>query len=288
MTDRTTKPLGIIAGGGKLPGLLVDACIREKRPYVLIALGGHADELPEEPVLEANLGDAGRIFRVLQDHDVAEVVMAGKVSRPGLLELKPDWRTVKFLARAGVRAFTDKASVGDDRLLRSVIAEIEREGLSVIGVDDVLSDLVVRPGPLTRGTPGPEDTADISLGIEEALKHGVEDAGQAVTVQAGQVLAREDETGTDALIAKTGTLKSDGPGPVLVKLSKPQQDRRADLPAIGLDTLRRCQTAGFRGIVIEAGATLVMDRDALIDAADQAGLWVSAVELPAKASGAGQ
>jgi len=277
MTDPQVKPLAIIAGGGKLPGLLVSACQLEKRPYVLVALNGHADALPHAPDLTANLGDAGTIFETLRNHGVAEVVMAGKVQRPGLRDLKPDWRTVKFLARSGMRAFTNRSSVGDDRLLRSVISEIEREGLTVIGVDEILSDLVVKPGPLTQTNPGPEDEADIALGLSSARSLGETDKGQAVTVQNGKVLAEEDPVGTDNLIERTAELKAPGPGPILVKTSKPQQDRRADLPAIGLHTLQGCIAAGFRGIVIEANATLVMDRDTLVDLANKHGVWIVAL-----------
>lgn len=277
MTDPQVKPLAIIAGGGNLPGLLVAACQIEKRPYVLVALNGHADALPHAPDLSANLGDAGTIFETLKYHGVAEVVMAGKVQRPGLRDLKPDWRTVKFLARSGIRAFTNKPSVGDDRLLRSVISEIEREGLTVIGVDEILFDLVVEPGPLTQTNPGPEDEADIALGLSSARSLGEADKGQAVAVQDGKVLAEEDAVGTDNLIERTAELKAPGPGPVLVKTSKPQQDRRADLPAIGLHTLQGCIAAGFRGIVIEANATLVMDRDTLVDLANKHGVWIVAL-----------
>jgi DUF1009 family protein len=286
MINPSADKIAVIAGGGLLPALLVRACQSQDRPYAVIGLRGHADTLQEEPDLWANLGDAGRIFATLRNLNVAAVVMAGKVKRPNLYDLKPDWRTIKFLARTGVAAFTNQKSVGDDLLLRSVIAEIEREGLKVIGVEEILSDLLVHPGIITRAVPGPADDADISTGLESALLLGAEDLGQAVTVQGGRVLATEDHTGTDALIERSAHLKEAGPGPILVKVSKPQQDRRSDLPAIGIDTVQHCVAAGFRGIAFEAGATLVLEREVMVAEADRAGMWIIAVQVPETLSGA--
>jgi UDP-2,3-diacylglucosamine hydrolase len=228
-------------------------------------------------------------FRKLHDDGVKTVVMAGKVDRPGLLQLRPDWRTLKFLARAGIQAFTNKASVGDDRLLRAVILEIEREGFSVVGVQDVLSNLLVKQGLVGALAPTHEDQIEIDIGIAAARAHGMADIGQAVVVQNGDVLAKEDLQGTDALIREASTLKQDGPGPLLIKTSKPGQDRRADLPVIGPDTVKACVAAGFRGIVIEAGGTLILDKTNVAEKADQAGLFIIAVECGAEGnSGQGQ
>ena len=279
MSGSSSDTLGIIAGGGRLPGLLVQACKTRARPYLVVGLEGHADDLPEPPALWARLGDAGKMFRALHEAKVTAVVMAGKVQRPDLRDLKPDWRTIRFLARTGIRAFTRKEKVGDDRLLRSVIDEIEREGLSVIGVDSILSDLLVPNGPLTENAPTEHDQPDIQAGIDAARALGAADIGQAVVVQNGAVLAAEDAAGTDYLIHRGGDLKQDGSGPILIKVSKPQQDRRADLPTVGPETVEACLAAGFRGIAIEAGGTLVMNRADLCARADGAGLWVVACSV---------
>jgi DUF1009 family protein len=280
MTGKSQERLGIIAGGGQLPALLIEFCRAERRPYTVIAIEGEAEAGPlgESPALWMRLGEAAKGFDRLRSDSVQAVVMAGKVRRPTFKELLPDWRTAKFLARVGIRAFINRDSVGDDSLLRTIIGEIEMEGFTVIGVDAVLANLLVEKAVLGAYSPTDDDTKAILVGLRAAKDLGHKDVGQAVVVQNGAVLAREGVAGTDGLIAQAGELKLDGQGPVLVKVSKPGQDRRADLPAIGPDTVAACSAAGFRGIAIEAGATLVIDRVAVTSAADQAGLFVAAVD----------
>lgn len=278
MAKSSKSPLGIIAGGGELPFHLVQACRAQGRSCTIIALAGEADSLPEEPSLWIRIGEAAKAFQKFRDDGVAEIVMAGKVQRPGLLELRPDWRTLKFLARAGTTAFTDQEAVGDDRLLRAVIAEMENEGFQVIGIEDVLADLHVPPGALGDHVPVPLDQPDIDVGLEAARALGRADVGQAVVVANGAVIGRERIQGTDALI--TGVSVSGARKPILVKTSKPSQDRRADLPVVGPNTVQLCADYGFRGVVVEAGGTLVLDQKTVIDIANREGLFVYAVCLP--------
>ena len=280
MTTASQDRLGIIAGGGRLPSLLIDSCRAGTRPYTVIGLEGAADtdSLGEPPALWMRLGEAAKGFERLRADGVQDVVMAGKVKRPTLGDLLPDWRTAKFLARVGTRAFVNRESVGDDSLLRAVIHEIELEGFTVVGIDSVLPDLFFEAGTLGSVSPGEEDARDIAAGLRAAKAHGERDLGQAVVVQNGTILAREGAAGTDTLIAEAGRLKKDGPGPVLVKASKPGQDRRADLPAIGPDTVSACVAAGFRGIALEAGATLIIQKADVIQGADQAGLFMVGVD----------
>lgn len=283
MAGTSRAPLGIIAGGGRLPAYLIAVCKEQGRRYTTVALSGEADALPEEPSLWIRLGEAAKAFQKFHEDGVAEVVMAGKVRRPSLLDLRPDWRTLKFLARAGTVAFTDHASVGDDRLLRAVITELESEGFSVISVEDVLVDLHVPPGVLGQITPGESDRTDIATGLKAALELGQADIGQAVIVCDGAILAREGPAGTDALIREvSGPLKT---GAILVKTTKPQQDRRADLPVIGPETIKLCAESGLRGVAVEAGGTLILDQTAVAGLADEAGMFVYAVDLQCNADG---
>lgn len=266
-----------------MPAYLIAVCKKQRRPYTTVALIGDADALPEEPALWIRLGEAAKAFGKFHRDGVAEVVMAGKVRRPGLSDLRPDWRTLKFLARAGTAAFTDQTAVGDDRLLRAVIAELEREGFIVVGVEDVLADLHIPHGPLGRIAPREADMRDIEVGVQSALDLGQADIGQAVIVCDGSILAREGPAGTDALIRGVG--RSSRTGAILVKTTKPQQDRRADLPVVGPETIKLCAASGFKGIAVEAGGTLVLDQDSVIALADEAGMFVYAVELPHQAVG---
>ena len=166
----------------------------------------------------------------------------------------------------------------DDALLSLIVNELEDEGFRVVGADDVLGDLLVEAGPLGRLVPTPQAAADIDIGVKVIAALGALDIAQAVVIQHGRVLGIEAAEGTDALIDRCAALQSsEWPGAVLVKLRKPGQERRVDLPAIGAPTIARAADAGFVGIAIESAGTLVMDRGAVISSADQRGLFVIAI-----------
>ncbi|CAA7617060.1 LpxI family protein [Magnetospirillum sp. SS-4] len=262
--------LGIVAGGGELPGLVAAACRAEGRDYHILALSGHADPLVigDGPADWIRLGEAGTGFDKLRQAGVAEVVMIGPVRRPSIGELAPDFRTARFFARVGLKA------LGDDGLLRAVVAELEGEGFKVVGVDEVLSDCLAVPGRYGRHAPDAQAEADIARGVQVARGLGALDVGQAVVVQQGIVLGVEAVEGTDRLLARCGDLARQGPGGVLVKLRKPGQDRRVDLPTIGAATLANAAAAGLRGVAVEAGGALVLGRDAVAAEADRLGLFV--------------
>lgn len=266
--------LGIIAGGGELPQRLIAACRASGRDFFVLALEGHAEaaRIGDVPQCWIRLGAGGTGLEILRRAGVGELVMAGPVRRPSLSELRPDWRTARFLAKIGLKA------LGDDGLLRAVIRELEEEGFRVVGVEAILGDLLAPAGPWGRVRPDAQARADIARGVAVLRGLGPLDIGQAVVVQQGIVLGVEAAEGTDALIERCAALRRDGPGGVLVKTAKPGQERRADLPTIGPDTLRRARSAGLRGIAVEAGATLVVALDALVAEADTAGLFLYGVE----------
>jgi DUF1009 family protein len=185
--------------------------------------------------------------------------------------MRPDWRTARFFARIGLKA------LGDDGLLSAVIGEFESEGFKVLGAHEVLGDLLAPLGVWGAVRPDERAESDIKHGVAVAQGLGALDVGQSVVVQQGIVLGVEAIEGTDALLQRCGTLRRAGPGGVLVKLCKPGQDRRVDLPTIGPDTLKRAQAAGLRGIAVESGAAIVVDLDALVRDADRAGLFVMGI-----------
>lgn len=271
----STRPakLGIIAGSGALPGLLLAACKADGRPHFLLGLTGFADAANLGDSVDAwvRMGDVGKAFDALHRGGVKEVVMAGAVRRPSLSELMPDLKGAAIMARVASRA------MGDDGLLSAVIAEMEREGFKVVGVEDVLSELLAREGVLGRHRPDEVASRDISHGFVVASALGAADVGQAVVVQQGIVLGVEAAEGTDQLLARCAGLRREGPGGVLVKAKKPKQERRADLPTIAAQTVRNAQAAGLRGIAVEAGHTLVIGLAEVIAAADEAGLFVVGV-----------
>jgi UDP-2,3-diacylglucosamine hydrolase len=191
------------------------------------------------------------------------------VRRPSLLDLRPDAEGARILARIGRAAFA-----GDDGLLAAVIRVLGEEGFRVLGAHDVLAEATAPAGVLSRITPDAQAMADIVRGVEVARALGAVDVGQGCVVQQGIVLAVEAAEGTDAMLARCAVLARTGPGGVLVKLVKPGQERRADLPTIGPDTVRAARQAGLRGIAFEAGGTILADRSATIAAADAAGLFL--------------
>jgi DUF1009 family protein len=185
--------------------------------------------------------------------------------------MKPDLRGLSFLARVAGK------SLGDDSLLSAVIGEIEQEGFKVVGVDSILADLLAPVGVLGRCQPDEIAEADIRRGFAVVRALGKADVGQAAVVQQGIVLGVEAAEGTDAMLARCSGLRREGPGGVLVKSKKPQQERRADLPSIGIATVRNAAAAGLRGLAVEAGHTLIIDRAQVIAAADAAALFVIGV-----------
>jgi DUF1009 family protein len=163
--------------------------------------------------------------------------------------------------------------------LSGIIRTLEAEGFTVLGVDELLKDLVAKAGTYGKVNPDEQSRRDIERGVAVARRLGEQDVGQAVVVQQGLVLAVEAIEGTDALLARAGELRREGPGGVLVKVKKPQQEERADLPSIGPRTVAGAQAAGLSGIAIEAGGGLVIDRARVVEAADAAGLFLIGLTL---------
>jgi hypothetical protein len=271
MADNSgANTLGIVAGGGGLPRRLVEACHQTGREVFVLALEGAADHetVADVPHAWCPIGAAGRGLALLRENKVRELVLAGGVRRPSLASLRPDWRAAKFFARVGYRA------LGDDGLLSAVVAELEREGFRVIGPDQVLRAGLASEGPFGRISPDAQAVADIAQGARIARVLGSLDIGQAVVVQQGLVLGVEAIEGTDGLIRRCAGLRREGPGGVLVKVEKPGQEQRADRPTIGPQTVALAAETGLRGIAVEAGATIVLDRGEVVEAADRAGLFV--------------
>jgi hypothetical protein len=267
--------LAILAGGGALPAQLAEAARGSGRDVFMVAFEGHTEPsaVTGLPHLWCRFGAASLILDFLHGHGVTELVFAGPVRRPSIAEIMPDWRATKMLAKIGSRA------LGDDGFLRGIVRSLEDEGFRVVGIQDILCDLLAPSGVLGALSPDAIAEADIARGLDVARTIGALDVGQAVVVQQGLVLGVEAIEGTDALIARCGALRRDGAGGVLVKVKKPQQDRRLDLPTVGVQTVLSAAAAGLRGIAIEAGGTLIMDRPELIATADRMDLFVVGITL---------
>ena len=268
--------LGIVAGAGLLPAKLITACRTTGREYFVLALKGQADEriLPSPPDAWIRVDEVGRGIALLRDAGARELVFAGKVRRPALHEIRPDKWSAKFVTKIG-RAF-----FGEDSLVSAFAREIENEGFAIIAPEAVVEDLVVEEGQYGAVTPDDLARSDIARGIEVARAIGALDIGQSAIVQQGIVLGVEAAEGTDALIARCSNIGFDGAGGVLVKVSKPGQERRIDLPVIGPSTVAAAAAAGLRGIAVEAGLALIVEREATVSAADEAGIFLLGIAAP--------
>jgi hypothetical protein len=265
------RKLGIIAGSGPLPVKVAAAARAAGRGVFIVGLEGFADPalLAAWPHEIRRLGAAARIIAALREHGCKDLVMIGPVRRPSLLDLRPDAEGAKLLARVGRAAFA-----GDDGLLAAVIRVLTEEGFAVIGAHEIIREAVAPSGVLTTAKPDAQAMTDIERGIAVARLLGAADVGQGCVVQQGLVLAVEAIEGTDAMLVRAGGLRREGIGGVLVKLVKPNQDKRADLPTIGPDTVRHAAAAGLRGVAFEARATILAEREACLAAADAAGLFL--------------
>ncbi len=267
--------VGILAGGGPLPGRVADAVLRSGRPVFVIGFEDHADPavIAAYPHAWARPAAAGRILGLLRAEACHEIVLIGPVRRPALRDLRPDAEGARILARIG-RAFFG----GDDGLLGAIVRVLGDEGFIVRGAHELLADRLAVAGPLGRVPVDQEAADDIARGIEVLRVMGVVDVGQACVVQQGAVLAVEAIEGTDRMLARVAALALPGAGGVLIKMAKPGQDRRADLPTIGPATVTGAAASGLRGVAFEAGGTLITDVEATVAAADAAGLFLLGIE----------
>jgi hypothetical protein len=268
--------LGIIAGGGGLPRRLIESSRAAGRAVFVLALEGEAEPetVGDVPHAWCRMGAAAKGLGLLRDNGVTDLVIAGGVRRPTLTTIRPDWRAAKFFAKVGYRL------LGDDGLLSAIAKELEIEGFHLVGAHELLDAAASVPeGPLGRLRPNAEAEADVARGIAIARAIGALDIGQAVVVQQGLVLGVEAIEGTDALLRRCAGLRRDGPGGVLVKVAKPGQESRIDRPTVGPLTVRIAAEAGLQGIAVEAGTTLLIDREDTIRSADAAGLFVVGVRV---------
>lgn len=274
------RKLGLIAGGGSLPVEIATACERSGRPFFVVRLRGIAGpDLEPFPGADVGLAELGKCFRTLKRAGCQAVCLAGNVARPDFSALKPDLRGLAMLP-----SVIAAARKGDDALLRMLVAEFEKEGFAVEGAHEAIGDLALPPGPLGRHAPGPAHMADIERALLVAREIGRLDIGQGAVVCEGLVLAVEAQEGTDAMLRRVCDLPAQirgAPGAargVLAKAPKPIQETRVDLPTIGLNTIQRAAKAGLAGIAGEAGGMLVLDREAVIELADDLGLFIVGVE----------
>ncbi|MCT7666754.1 LpxI family protein [Shinella kummerowiae] len=272
--------LAIIAGGGLLPRYVADAArARGENPYILALTDESADDWSGYDHQVISIGNYAGIGAAFRARGIGRAVLSGSVRR------RPEWRDI----HAPFKALLALPSVvrtllkgGDDAVLKMVIRLIESEGVRVVGAHDIVPDLLGSEGPLGAVAPDTAAEADIAAAAAAALALGRLDVGQGAVALGGRVVALEGAEGTDAMLERVAQLRASGRisgrrKGVLVKLCKPEQDLRADLPSIGVETLRRARAAGLAGVAVEAGRSLVLEREALVAEADAHGLFVTGI-----------
>ena len=266
-----------MAGSGQFPSLVARGARANGLRVVICGFHGNTD-----PALEAeadvftmlHLGQLGKLIAFFQRNGVTRVCMAGAISKPGALDLKPDFRVARLI-------FKLAGNKGDDAILRAVAEELQSEGISIARPDDLLPALRGPAGILGRVQPDKETRNDVRYGYRIAKAVGALDIGQCVVVRSGMVVAVEGMEGTDATIARGGELG--GAGCTVVKALKPDQDKRLDLPSIGAGTIQLLARYKMACLAFDAGETLFFDRETALEEADRNGIAVVGIPGDAEA-----
>ncbi len=264
--------IGLIAGSGSFPVLFAETARRHGVEVVAVAHRGETAPELEQVVSSITWifpGELETMIQALKSAGVTRTVLVGGIGKPRLFnEMRPDARAMALLARVGM--------LRDDLVLRAVAAELEAEGIAVAPSTMYLHEIVAAAGVLGARTPTADEWNDIRIGFEAAKVIGRFDIGQSVIVRSGGVIAVEGIEGTDATIRRAGTLANGGI--VLVKVCKPTQDTRFDLPAVGPDTIAALADARGRALAVEAGHTIILDRAEFIARANAADIAVVALD----------
>ena len=264
--------LGLIAGNGRFPFLVLDAARGAGHDVTVIGL--KEETFPELADLAAappsaamhwiSLGQLGACIDVLKTAGVTQAVMAGQVKHTKLFDIRPDWALGRVLMRLAAR--------NTDSIISGVADVLRDNGIELLHSTSFLQPLMAREGVLTRRRPSEFETADLAFGCRIADAVAGLDIGQTIAVKAAAVVAVEAMEGTDAVIARAGRLA--GAGVAIVKVAKPNQDMRFDVPVIGVPTIEAMKQAGATLLSIDAGRTLMIDGDAIVKAADEAGICI--------------
>ena len=276
---RQTETIGLLAGSGRFPILFAEAA---RRQGLKVACVGIRYEAPEElkslcdEYQTVGVAKLGRMIRVFKKFGVKKIVMAGKVTKSVMyspwrvVQLCPDWRMFQMWYRRG------KVDNRDDSILLAVIAEFERDGMSFASALDYCPELLVKEGTLTGRQLTAAERKDVAFGWHLAKEMGRLDVGQSVAVKEQAALAIEAIEGTDRCIERAGQLCRAG-GWTLVKVAKPHQDMRFDVPTIGVTTIQNLHKAGARVLAIEANMTIVVDQPDVVALAEKLGLTIIAL-----------
>jgi len=263
--------LGLIAGNGRFPFLVLDAARGAGHEVTVVALKEETyPELADAAVRHAaplhwiSIGQLGACVRHLKDAGVTQAVMAGQVKHTKLFDVRPDLLLGTVLMRLAAR--------NTDSIISGVADVLRDEGIELLDSTAFLGPLMARAGTLTRRAPDAGEQRDLEVGYRVADAIAGLDVGQAIAIKSAAVVAVEAMEGTDAMIARAGELA--GAGVCIVKVAKPQQDMRFDVPVVGVSTVEAMRAAGATLLSVDAGKTLMIDGEAVVRAADAAGICI--------------
>lgn len=265
--------LGLIAGNGRFPFLVLEAARAAGHQVTIIALKEEAfpeleteaAKAPTAALHRVSLGKLGTWVGILEKAGATHALMAGQVKHTKLFsDIVPDMTALGLLARI--------ATKNTDSIIGAVGDFLQERGIQLIDSTAFLTPLMAREGVLTRRAPSDEEQTDLAFGYRMADVIAGHDIGQTIAVKSAAVVAVEAMEGTDQVIARAGQLA--GAGVVVVKVAKPKQDMRFDVPVVGVATVRAMQAAGAAVLSVDAGKTLMIDGDAVIAAADAAGIAI--------------
>jgi len=267
------KKLGIIAGKGNLPLIIIKECRRNNVEPVCVLIKNFANPEDYKNIKKISLpiGLVGGALDFLAKNKITNLVFAGGVQKPSLSSLRTDFKGLKLLKELIKNKF-----FGDNRVLDTVVKFFEKEGFKILKVDDILMYNKIERGYI--GKVKILDNAysdDIQIGVNALQQMGSLDMGQSIVVQQGSIIGVECIEGTANLIKRCGELKyKNGRKPVLIKMKKSGQTKKADIPVIGRNTIKQLKKAGFAGIVIDALNCLILEKDITLYSAEKAGIFV--------------
>jgi DUF1009 family protein len=278
MPEATTTGWGLIAGNGRFPFLVLEGARSQGIDMAVIALKEEASAdlaATAKRLHWVSLGELSKAIDLMHQEGVTQAVMAGQVKHNKIFSsIRPDWKLAKLLFSLKLK--------NTDALIGAVARVLEDEGIHLVDSTHFLKPLVPEPGVLTRRAPDEREAADIEYGLGVARQISAMDIGQTVVICDRACVAVEAMEGTDETIARAARIAAGKPL-VVVKVSKPRQDMRFDVPVIGLPTITHMKSAHATALALDAGRTLIFDRPKLIEQADAAGIAIQAF-LPATAS----
>ncbi|MCO6390387.1 UDP-2,3-diacylglucosamine diphosphatase LpxI [Aliihoeflea aestuarii] len=278
MTRHDDGRIGLIAGGGHLPVEILQSLNRQGLSPYLVLIDGEADDLEifrSHDHVRLPLEEFGRLVPLLKAARVTRLVMAGSVARrPVFRNVKWTWSLLGFLPR-----LAKALASGDDVLLRTVIGHLEAHGIKIVGVHEIVPDLVAGTGAIAVRKPDASEMRDVRAAAVAARAIGALDIGQAAVAIGGRAIALEGIEGTEGLLDRVAAMRGHGrlagrTGGVLVKCAKPGQELRVDLPTIGPDTVSAAFAAGLTGIALDAGRALILDCASTMARANDRGLFI--------------